>query len=114
MIEQLGKIIEITHELFALIRDVAASIRGTIKEHLLRRAETVARSAPTASTVRIGTVPLRFYERGAAQELQRAGRGVIRGDCFEAPVSTMHPGVTLAAHLRTLHAPCRFHPLEID
>ena len=73
-----------------------------VKAHLRDRSEAVARTAPTASVIRGGSVMMHWYERPAARVLQREGHGTICGRYYETWVNVMPRGVLMAMHMRGL------------
>ena len=105
MLKLLNSCLRPIRETIQLVQDIWKMGRGLIKRQLLERAEANGYAAETASTVRIGTSDLRFYEHGVARELQREGRGNVRGGTFSVSVCTLPPAVRMAMELRALSMP---------
>ena len=105
MLTFLNSCLRAVPEAIQLVQGIWKVGRSFIKSQLLERAEANGYAAQTASTVRIGTSDLRFYEHGVARELQREGRGNVRGGTFSVSVCTLPPAVRMAMELRALSMP---------
>jgi hypothetical protein len=105
MLKPLNKCLRAVRETIQLIQDIGKMSRGFIRRQLLERAEASGYAAETASTVRIGVARVRFYEHGAARELQREGHGIVQDGFFSVSVCTLDPGVRMAMELRALSMP---------